>query len=87
MEVTDLKRVTLIRGDGIGPEIAQATRRCVDATGAAIEWDIAEAGIDVMETEGTPLPEKTVKSIEANGIAIGNIQRKIFVIPNRRPNG
>jgi isocitrate dehydrogenase (NAD+) len=65
-----MQRVTLIRGDGIGPEIAQATRRCIDATGAAIEWDIQDAGSDVMETEGTPLPERTVKSIEDNGIAI-----------------
>ena len=65
-----MRRVTLIRGDGIGPEIAEATRRCVEATGAGIEWDVQEAGVDVMETAGTPLPDETVKSIEANGIAI-----------------
>ena len=70
MEVLILRRVTLIRGDGIGPEIAEATRRCVEATGAGIEWDVQEAGVDVMETAGTPLPDETVKSIEANGIAI-----------------
>ena len=65
-----MKKVTLIRGDGIGPEIAEATRRCVDATGAAIEWDIQEAGVDIMETAGTPLPQVTIDSVEKNGIAI-----------------
>lgn len=59
-----MQTVTLITGDGIGPEIADATRRCVDATGAQIEWDVQEAGVDVMEREGTPLPERTIKSIE-----------------------
>jgi len=70
MEVLDLQRVTLITGDGIGPEIAQATRRCVDAAGAKIEWDIQEAGADVMKREGTPLPEATLASIEANKVAL-----------------
>ncbi len=65
-----MKKVTLIRGDGIGPEIADATRRCVDATGAAIEWDIQEAGVDVMEKMGTPLPDETVKAIEQSDAAI-----------------
>ena len=65
-----MKKVTLIRGDGIGPEIAEATRRCVDATGAAIEWDVQEAGTDVMEQLGTPLPEATLASVEANGVAL-----------------
>ncbi len=65
-----MQKVTLIRGDGIGPEIAEATRRCVDATGAAIEWDIQEAGTDVMEKLGTPLPEATLASIKANGVAL-----------------
>lgn len=65
-----MQRVTLITGDGIGPEIAEATRRCVDATGAQIEWDVQEAGVDVMEREGTPLPDRTVESIERNNVAI-----------------
>ncbi|MBN1763939.1 MAG: isocitrate/isopropylmalate dehydrogenase family protein [Sedimentisphaerales bacterium] len=65
-----MRKVTLITGDGIGPEIAEATRRCIDATGAAIEWDIQEAGTDVMEKEGTPLPERTIESIDKNGVAI-----------------
>ena len=62
--------VTLITGDGIGPEIAEATRRCIDATGAKIKWDIQLAGVDVMETAGTPLPEATLESVKKNGIAL-----------------
>jgi isocitrate dehydrogenase (NAD+) len=65
-----MTNVTLISGDGIGPEIAEATRRCIDATGAGIKWDLAQAGLDVMEREGTPLPEATVESIRRNGIAL-----------------
>ena len=62
--------VTLITGDGIGPEIAEATKRCIDATGAGINWIMAEAGIDVMERTGTPLPDETVESIKRTGIGI-----------------
>jgi isocitrate dehydrogenase (NAD+) len=62
--------VTLITGDGIGPEIAQATKRCIDATGADINWDVVEAGVDVMQREGTPLPDITVESIKKNGVAL-----------------
>jgi len=62
--------VTLITGDGIGPEIAEATRRCIDSTGAQINWEIAEAGVEVMEREGTPLPERTVELVKKNGITL-----------------
>ena len=62
--------VTLITGDGIGPEIAEATRRCIDATDAGINWFVAEAGTEVMERLGTPLPEATVNSIKKTGIAL-----------------
>ena len=65
-----MRKVTLIRGDGTGPELALASQRCVDATGAPIEWDVQDAGIDVLEKEGTPLPDRTVKSIEQNGLAL-----------------
>lgn len=65
-----MHKVTLIRGDGVGPEIAEAARRCMDATGARIAWDIQEAGVDVMQREGTPLPERTLASVAANGIAL-----------------
>ena len=62
--------VTLITGDGIGPEIAEAARRCIDATGAGINWELAQAGVDVMERLGTPLPDVTVESIKKNGVAL-----------------
>ncbi len=65
-----MHKVTLIRGDGIGPEIAEAARRCVDATGAKIQWDIQEAGIDIMATAGTPLPDQTLQSIEKSDVTI-----------------
>ena len=62
--------VTLITGDGVGPEIAEAARRCVDATGADISWDVAEAGEEVMAKVGTPLPDATIESIKKNGVAL-----------------
>jgi isocitrate dehydrogenase (NAD+) len=62
--------VTLITGDGVGPEIAEAARRCIDATGAAINWEIAEAGSDIMERQGTPLPDATIESVKKNGVAL-----------------
>ncbi len=65
-----MTNVTLVTGDGVGPEIAEAARRCVDATGAAINWEIAEAGSDVMARLGTPLPDATVESIKRNGVAL-----------------
>lgn len=65
-----MTNVTLITGDGIGPEIAQAARRCIEATGAQIKWEIREAGTDVMAREGTPLPDATIESIRKNGIAL-----------------
>jgi len=65
-----MTNVTLVTGDGIGPEIAEAARRCVDAAGAQINWDYAEAGVDVMEKYGTPMPEATVESIKKNGVAL-----------------
>ncbi len=63
-------KITLIPGDGIGPEISEATKRCVDATGVKIDWEIVDAGIDVMEKEGTPLPQKVIDSIRQNKIAL-----------------
>ncbi|HEX8938997.1 MAG TPA: isocitrate/isopropylmalate dehydrogenase family protein [Candidatus Limnocylindrales bacterium] len=63
-------RVTLIPGDGIGPELAEATRRVMDASGVAFEWEVQEAGEAVMAAEGTPLPERVLESIRRNGLAI-----------------
>ncbi len=63
-------RVTLIPGDGIGPEIAEVTRRVLEATGVSIEWDVQQAGLDVMEKEGTPLPNRVLESIRKSHAAI-----------------
>src|SRR4030042_5381632 len=65
-----MPNVPLVTGDGSGPEMPQAARRCIDATGAGINWEIAEAGTEVMERLGTPLPDATVESIKKNGIAL-----------------
>src|SRR5512132_1346503 len=63
-------RVTLIPGDGTGPEIAEATCRVLEATGVKFEWDEQPAGIDVFEEEGNPLPDRTLDSIRERGIAL-----------------
>ena len=63
-------KATLIRGDGTGPELAEATRRVLDATGVPFEWDVVEAGVDVMKTEGTPLPERTLASLRRTGLGL-----------------
>lgn len=62
--------VTLITGDGTGPELAQAARLCVDATGAKINWDVQEAGVDVMERTGTPLPDEVLESVRRTRCAL-----------------
>jgi len=62
--------VTLITGDGIGPEIAEAARRCVDATNPGIKWELAEAGVDVMAKTGNPLPQATIDSLKKNGVGL-----------------
>lgn len=62
--------VTLIPGDGIGPEITRAMTRVVDATGVDILWEPVEAGADVMEKYGTPLPEHVLDSVRKNKVAI-----------------
>jgi isocitrate dehydrogenase (NAD+) len=62
--------VTLITGDGIGPEIAEAAKRCIDATGAGLKWELAEAGVDVMAKTGNPLPQATIDSVKKNGIGL-----------------
>jgi isocitrate dehydrogenase (NAD+) len=63
-------RVTLIPGDGTGPEISDATRRVLDATGVGFDWDVQNAGEGVIEQFGTPLPESVLDSIRANKVAI-----------------
>jgi isocitrate dehydrogenase (NAD+) len=63
-------RVTLIPGDGTGPELTEATRRVLEATGVSLEWDVRHAGVDVMEKAGTPLPQDTLDSVRQNGVAL-----------------
>ncbi len=62
--------ITLVRGDGTGPELAAAAKACIDATGVKINWDIQEAGVDIMEKTGTPLPDSLIESIKKNKTAL-----------------
>jgi isocitrate dehydrogenase (NAD+) len=62
--------VTLIPGDGIGPELADAARQVLEATGIGFDWDVQQAGEATIASEGTPLPDRVIDSIRANGIAI-----------------
>ena len=63
-------RITLIPGDGIGPELVEAGRRVLEATGVPFEWDLQDAGAEVMEKEGTPLPQRVLDSIRQNKVAL-----------------
>ncbi|MDR0822307.1 MAG: hypothetical protein LBN20_00805, partial [Endomicrobium sp.] len=63
-------KVTLIPGDGTGPEIVEIAVKVIDATGVKIDWEIAHAGVDIMEKEGTPLPQSTIDSIKKNKVAL-----------------
>ncbi len=62
--------ITLIPGDGIGPEITEATRRVLEATGVSFNWDVVYAGADVQDEYGTPLPSHVLESIRKNKVAI-----------------
>ena len=62
--------VTLIPGDGIGPELAEATRRVLDASGVEFDWQVMNAGEAVMASEGTPLPQSVLDSILRNKVAL-----------------
>ena len=50
-------KITLVRGDGTGPELTEVTAKVIEATGVKIDWEVTEAGVDIMEKEGTPLPD------------------------------
>jgi isocitrate dehydrogenase (NAD+) len=64
-----MHRVTLIPGDGTGPELAEATKKCVEATGVKIEWDVQECGIEVIQTVGK-VPDSVLQSIRKNKVAL-----------------
>jgi isocitrate dehydrogenase (NAD+) len=72
-------RVTLIPGDGVGPEVTEAARRALDATGVELEWDYQDAGYETWEREGTPLPERVLESIRERRVALKG--------PTRTPEG
>ena len=65
-----MQTVTLIPGDGIGPEITNAVTTILEKAGAQIEWDVQTAGTDVIEAEGSPLPERVIESIKKNKVAL-----------------
>ncbi|HET9847603.1 MAG TPA: isocitrate/isopropylmalate dehydrogenase family protein [Candidatus Dormibacteraeota bacterium] len=65
-----MHRVTLIPGDGVGPEVSEATRRVLEATGVQFDWDVQQAGLGVMEKYGTPMPDHVLDSIRRNKVAI-----------------
>src|SRR5215469_6919016 len=70
MEALMLHPVTLIPGDGTGPEITEATRRVLEATGVQFDWDIRQAGIDLMAKCGTVLPDEVIESIKRTGVGL-----------------
>lgn len=65
-----MHKVTLIPGDGIGPEVIDAAKRCIEATGVKIEWEVVEAGASALERYGTPLPKRVLESIHRNKVAL-----------------
>lgn len=65
-----MREITLINGDGIGPEISDAVVKILAASGMKINWDVQTAGADVIEKEGTPLPDRVLKSIRKNKVAL-----------------
>lgn len=65
-----MHKITLVNGDGIGPEISESVMQIIKASGLEIDWDIQTAGADVIEREGTPLPKRVLDSIKRNKIAL-----------------
>ena len=65
-----MHNITLIKGDGIGPEISEAVLKIIEAAGVKINWDIQTAGEEVIEKEGSPLPERVLSSVRRNKIAL-----------------
>jgi len=65
-----MRTVTLIKGDGIGPEISEATLKVIEAAGVKIAWDEVRAGEGAIEEFGTPLPEAVINSLEKNGLGL-----------------
>jgi isocitrate dehydrogenase (NAD+) len=66
----NMHKITLIPGDGIGPEIVEQTIKLFDFVGVEIEWDIQIAGIKAIEKHGEPLPKSVIESIKSNKVAL-----------------
>src|SRR5256884_7980750 len=62
--------ITLIPGDGTGPEITEATRRVLEATGVQFAWEVHQAGLEMLEQHGTVLPDEVIESIKRTGVAL-----------------
>ena len=65
-----MNQMTLINGDGIGPEISDAVVKIIEASGLKINWDVQSAGADVVDTEGSPLPQRVIDSVKRNKVAL-----------------
>src|SRR6478672_10258656 len=64
------RKVTLINGDGIGPEVMAATVRVLEAVKAPLEWEYQDAGLEVLNKYGSNLPQSTIESVLRNGVAL-----------------
>ena len=69
-DILNMHNITMINGDGIGPEISESVMQIIKASGLDINWDIQTAGADVIEKEGVPLPERVLESIKSNKVAL-----------------
>ena len=65
-----MHKITLIPGDGVGPEVIAAAKKCIEATGVKIKWEEIQAGAGIMEKSGTPLPDEVIESIRKNKVAL-----------------
>jgi len=77
-----LHNVTLIPGDGTGPEISAVAQKVIEATGVKIQWDIVHAGADVVEKFGTPLPDNVLASIRKNKVALKVLKLIVLFYPS-----
>ena len=66
-------KITLIPGDGVGPEITEATRKVLEATGVPFQWEVQNAGTEVFNKEGTPLPDRVLESIRKNKVVLPGV--------------
>ena len=65
-----MRTITLIKGDGIGPEISDSVLKIIDAAGVDIDWDVQTAGADIIKQEGVPLPDRVIESVKRNKVAL-----------------